>query len=237
MARQRKWTVGRVVLWVGLPVFLLVYVGGGVVYAVKRSSRDDDADRSPAAASVPEVVVDTPPDPARPFTLPDPPPGDLATDGNTWPRACTLLADNDLKLTLPQATGFTREGSGTTLTFGTRKIAVPEQTCSIDFHLPHKESAGPAPHEGHLTVRVEAFGDPAVVDDFDGEYLSRGDADETFARQHVAWRCAGHAPKTHPSGLVCTKGPLKLSVQARLDTLETAVEPAVMGYLLDKILA
>jgi hypothetical protein len=248
-------------------------LAAGVIYLIsynhgRAEDRAEETRRN--AAPVPEVVLATPPVPATALTLAAYPANDLATDGSTWPRACSLLTDDEVRLVLPQATGLTRTGHGDTATFETKdylpqagvsstrqtqRITVPENSCRIQFDLPHKTRTGDPPQIASLEVHVNAFGDPAVVDAFASAYYTqRTDAEEAFARAHTAWHCAG----LEQTLLRCTKGPVTVSVGAWVDALDAgtqrvrmpgqpehtdgtatrfaaAVQPVVMGHLLDRI--
>src|SRR5688500_11453070 len=87
----------------------------------------------------PTVAVGAKPPAGAPLTLGPYPPGDLALDGASWPRACALFGDDDVRTVLPQATRITRAGAAKHVRWEypqqqpprTETIVVPENSCVI----------------------------------------------------------------------------------------------------------
>jgi hypothetical protein len=133
------------------------------------------------APLAPELVVGAAPTGRPPLALPAYEPGSLAPAAE-WPRACDLLADDEVRAVLPQATAIVRTGAADTIdadllaTLGTGPgpsggapadaggIAVPERTCSITIGLPAvADDGGPAEATGSVEVRVTMVGGADTV--------------------------------------------------------------------------
>jgi hypothetical protein len=188
--------------------------------------RDDDRRRQAEnfeKAPVEVIALASPA--AQPAKLPlTYPAGELATAA-TWPRACDVLPDDDVRAFLPQADHFERRGEGRTVTFRTDEVQVPadvpyrktvdivtvdvpEYRCDVKFWLPHKTlPPHPTTPIATLTVMIEAAGDPPVVRAFAGGYLHEP-ADDQFAAAHGAAACRLLAENS----VRCTKGALTLDV-------------------------
>jgi hypothetical protein len=224
---------------VGVALIPVLLLGCGIWQLVSRHNRLEAEQRDHAryvALPVPEVVLGSSPAAPAKLSLPAYPAGDLATDGSSWPRACTLLTDDDIKAVLPQADEFERSGQASTLVFDTKEyhpdpygrglgtsttiktqsIAVPEASCKFRFFLPHKSLTGDHDRIATLTVAVAAAGDPTIVYGFAfGYYLTATDAERQFAKSHGGRGCAG---LQHPP-IRCTRGPLTVTVDGSIDAL------------------
>jgi hypothetical protein len=236
MARgsRRGWIIGSIVV-----VALLVCCARFVAFHGAREAAVDSAAASYAAAPVPEVMVGTPSwAPPERLALPAYPAGEIAA-GDSWPRACSLLTDDEVLRVLPQADRFGRSGGpAQTIKFETavhprdpftgavdtgyiaknQAITVPEPSCDIRFWLPHRSLSQEWDRIAGITVRVQAAGDPKIVYGFAfGDYLSMSEADVTFARAHGAVGCRGSA-----TGWRCTRGSLTIEVAGELDGLSGA---------------
>ncbi|MFI6514312.1 hypothetical protein ACIBF1_01975 [Spirillospora sp. NPDC050679] len=76
-----------------------------------------------------------------------------------WPRACELIADEEIRSVLPQATGITR-GPRT----GPRKAPTAEAECSFRFELPHNMSFDSSfAGAGSFELTLLAVGDPRLA--------------------------------------------------------------------------
>jgi hypothetical protein len=191
-----------------------------------------------AAAPAPEVLLASPSTRPAKLALPAYPAGTIATDGTTWPRACSLLTDDDLRTFLPQAQQIKHTGEARSLTFDTKEyhpapielgtttlkdrqlVAVPEQSCRVSFWLPHKSRTGGTEGIASLTVSVIGAGDPAIVSGFGlGHYLSMSVPEAEFAKANGARGCTGVPVPTY----TCTKGALTLVVDGRLNSMDADV--------------
>jgi hypothetical protein len=198
-----------------------------MTYFDERSERRK-ANQDYLNAPAPEVVLGTPTAPSAKLAPPAYPPDELA-DASAWPRACTLLTADDIRVFLPQADSFVFEGEAETMRFQTkeyqrgldgglrppvitaeRRIDVPEQRCAIKFWLPYKSRLGHRNPIAGMEVEVEGAGDPEVVwaYAFTG-YLGMSIEEADFAKANGARGCAGLTLGTTFS---CTKGPLTVGV-------------------------
>jgi hypothetical protein len=218
-------------------VALVVVVACCGRFVADKLGRDREEARAAAefaAAPVPEVVLATPSAPPALLQLPAYTPDHIA-NGDFWPRACSLLALDDIRAVLPEADLLTPAGGppetikfitseyhppepweehGSTNVVETQVIDVPEPWCDFTFWLPHK-----SPHDGKepiatVTVHVHAAGDPTVVWGFAfGGYLDMSEADVAFAKAHGARAC-----KEAFRHWTCTRGPLTVEVRSSLWT-------------------
>lgn len=200
---------------------------------------DDSDDRRAAGeafenAPAPELVVSTP-TAAPPKLALTYPAGALAT-AETWPRACDLLSDDDVRAFLPQAENITRTGKADSTVFNVeafdptsryrwivkgQRIDMPEASCDIQFHLPHKSSfADPGP-VAVLTVAVSVAGDPEIVWGYSWALFPNSEpADPQLVAAGGARACKGGPGRD----ITCTKGAVTFSVGAGIAAEERGIE-------------
>jgi hypothetical protein len=183
-------------------------------------------------APAPEVDLGTAPRQVAKLSLPAVPKGEFAAGGR-WPRACTLLSDEEIRALVPQADRIRREGAPGRPKFTTKiyqanpfgpavyagnesqTVAVPEQTCTITFRLPHKHRTAPLDEVGTLVVAVDIVARPKTV------YLFGPGHDEDlqeFIDANNARRCSEDSEHEISTvdwyALQCAKGRLAVSVNA-----------------------
>lgn len=218
-------------------VVLVVIAATGFIADALTDSRREKRQKSEQAfraAPVPQITVGTAPaEPAR-LSLPTIKKVDVA-EPEQWPRACSLVTDDEVRAVLPQATQFRREGKANEMRFVTktyhpspyggglgpptekhRAFTVPEQACDIHFQLPHKYQDRPT-HGGvaSLTVEVKAMGHPRAVAGF--AFLSDPKF-KKFVDRNRAGFCSGT-----PNRITCTKKQLTLTLTGNIQYLTTPI--------------
>lgn len=133
------------------------------------------------------------------------------TDSKTWPDACKMLSDADIKTLLPKSGAVTRKGQhgqflsgGETANYSTCKYAIPE---------PGDYTGQPSAVE----ISLEAVGDPAAVADrwkrnFDSARKSAAKYPDQWA-DYSSGSLGGAKYYSNGSNLSCAKAHYKFSVQ------------------------
>jgi hypothetical protein len=232
---------GGVVLTVAVIAFMAAFVALGVLVVrtaiadVRESRVQRLAERQLEEfedAPAPEIDLGTAPRRVAKLSLPAVPKDEFAA-GRRWPRACTLLSDAEIRALVPQADRIRRDGAPGRPEFRTkiyqanpfgpavytgdevRAVAVPEQTCTITFWLPHKHRTAPLDGVGTLVVAVDILAHPKNV------YLFGPGHDEDlqeFIDANDARGCSEDSQHEISTdgwyALECSKGRLAVSVNA-----------------------
>jgi hypothetical protein len=166
-------SIGRVVFIVSV-VLTLVACCGGITWWIERPGPEVRVGAAPQNPT--RVVID---EPASSGVVP----------GSQWPRACSLISDDELHAVLSQATAVKRQPAGQKFksALGTNSFEVPEASCQIEFDLPGNGE----PEHANVHVTLDFVGSEFYVkqnyDDYGTEVALPG-ADMCH-RTSVAYKC------------------------------------------------